>query len=101
MWDIAGRGATAAIYVCCIFLGPSLGPIIAGLYADMSRPRLLLINLSSSITESHLGWRWVFWVMMIFAGACTLLAIIILPETYAPVLLRKKVCVDSIRISAT
>ena len=39
---------------------------------------------------SSLGWRWVFWVMMIFAGSCTLLAWVFLPETYAPVLLAWK-----------
>ena len=40
-----------------------------------------------SLTTSYLGWRWVFWIMMIFAGTCTLLAFAFLPETYAPVLL--------------
>ena len=43
---------------------------------------------------SFLGWRWVFWIMMIFAGTCTVLALILLPETYAPVLLQWKVCLS-------
>jgi hypothetical protein len=30
--------------------------------------------------------------MMIFAGACTIFMILTLPETYAPVILLKKVC---------
>jgi DHA1 family multidrug resistance protein-like MFS transporter len=44
-----------------------------------------------SITVSHLGWRWVFWVMMMFAGFCTLLGAAFLPETCEPVLLAQKV----------
>jgi hypothetical protein len=44
-----------------------------------------------SITVSHLGWRWVFWVMMIFAGFCALFGRCFLPETFEPVLLAKKV----------
>ncbi|KAJ7670295.1 major facilitator superfamily domain-containing protein [Mycena rosella] len=51
-----------------------MGPIVAGY-----------------IIESSISWRWVFWVMMIFAGSCTFGAILVLPETYAPVLLLKKV----------
>jgi DHA1 family multidrug resistance protein-like MFS transporter len=43
-----------------------------------------------SITTSSLGWRWVFWVMMIIAGSCTLLGLFFLPETFAPVLLTRK-----------
>ena len=43
-----------------------------------------------SITTSSLGWRWVFWVSMMFAGSCTLLGFFFLPETFAPVLLTRK-----------
>jgi MFS family permease len=48
------------------------------------------IILLCSITASSLGWRWVFWVMMIFAGSCTLLCLFFLPETFSPVLLARK-----------
>lgn len=40
-------------------------------------------------STSNLGWRWVFLVMMILAGSCTLLSLFV-PETYAPVLLAQK-----------
>jgi DHA1 family multidrug resistance protein-like MFS transporter len=43
------------------------------------------------VVESYLGWRWVFWIMMIFAGVCTVIMLFTLPETYAPVILQKKV----------
>ena len=39
---------------------------------------------------SPIGWRWIFWIMMIFAGVCTVLAFLLLPETYAPILLQWK-----------
>ncbi|KIY53724.1 MFS polyamine transporter [Fistulina hepatica ATCC 64428] len=73
IWDATGRGPARAAFLFCLFLGPTIGPIIGGF-----------------VTESYLGWRWVFWVMMIFAGACTLLMFITIPETYAPVLMWKK-----------
>jgi MFS family permease len=48
-------------------------------------------NHKNSVATSDLGWRWVFWVMMIFAGACTVVGLVFLPETYAPTLLARKV----------
>lgn len=49
------------------------------------------MGVSYSIVESSVTWRWVFWVMFFFAAGCTLVMIPLLPETYAPVLLRRKV----------
>jgi MFS transporter, DHA1 family, multidrug resistance protein len=42
------------------------------------------------VVESQLGWRWVFWIMMIYAAACTVIMFVILPETFTPVLLATK-----------
>lgn len=36
------------------------------------------------------GWRWVQGLLAIFAGALWILASLIVPETYAPVLLRRR-----------
>ncbi|OBZ78053.1 putative transporter mfs2 [Grifola frondosa] len=73
IWDPITRGTATAMFSAGVFLGPVLGPIAGGFLA-----------------ESFLGWRWIFWIMMIFAGTCTAIAIIFLPETFAPVLLQKK-----------
>ncbi|KAH9944642.1 MFS general substrate transporter [Amylocystis lapponica] len=72
IWDPIHRGHGTCLFIAGVFLGPVLGPIVGGFVA-----------------QSYLGWRWVFWVMMIFAGVCTLF-VFLLPETYAPVLLQKK-----------
>ncbi|SJX62955.1 probable mfs-multidrug-resistance transporter [Sporisorium reilianum f. sp. reilianum] len=73
MWDPIGRGFAMSLFSCAVFIGPVLGPIIGGF-----------------VTQSYLGWRWVFWVMLIFAGVCWLMILLFLPETFAPVLLARK-----------
>lgn len=55
-----------------------------------------LVVVCPSIIERGVSWRWIFWVMMIFAAACTLIALLFLPETYAPIILLKKVRCHSI-----
>ncbi|SNX84458.1 probable mfs-multidrug-resistance transporter [Melanopsichium pennsylvanicum] len=73
MWDPVGRGFAMSLFSCAVFIGPVLGPIIGGF-----------------VTQSYLGWRWVFWVMMIFAGLCWIFIVLFMPETFAPVLLMRK-----------
>ncbi|KAJ7461146.1 MFS polyamine transporter [Mycena latifolia] len=74
IWSVETRGLATSMFSASVFLGPVMGPIVAGY-----------------IVDSALSWRWVFWVMMIFAGSCTLVMVLALPETYAPVLLLNKV----------
>ncbi|KZS90135.1 MFS polyamine transporter [Sistotremastrum niveocremeum HHB9708] len=73
IWDPVTRGTAASIFSASVFIGPVIGPMIGGY-----------------LTMSHLGWRWIFWIMMIFAGLCWVLAFLFLPETFAPYLLLKK-----------
>ncbi|KAJ7611271.1 major facilitator superfamily domain-containing protein [Roridomyces roridus] len=75
VWSTDKRGLSMSLWSTSAFLGPVLGPIIAGFIVD----------------STSLNWRWVFWVGMMFAGACTLFTAIFLPETYAPVILLRKV----------
>ncbi|KAE9394341.1 MFS general substrate transporter [Gymnopus androsaceus JB14] len=67
IWPAEGRGPATSLFTASVFLGPVLGPLVAGF-----------------IAESTLKWNWTFWVMFIFAGASTILMIVLLPETYAP-----------------
>ncbi|KAM6494752.1 Major facilitator superfamily domain containing protein [Amanita muscaria] len=73
MFSAESRGIAMNLLGACIFLGPVFGAIISGF-----------------TVENGLGWRWVYWITMIFTGACTLAVILLIRETYAPVILLKK-----------
>jgi MFS family permease len=62
-----------SLFTTSVFIGPMLGPIV-----------------SCFILDSGASWRWIFWVMTLFAGTCTLIVIPTIPETYAPVILMEK-----------
>lgn len=61
-----------AMYSASPFLGPGLGPLISG-----------FIN-------QHVSFRWTFYVMIMWSGVMFLLVCLLVPETYEPVLLRRK-----------
>lgn len=73
MWHPKDRGVVSAIYATAPFMGPVIGPIISGW-----------------IAETVLGWRFNFWLMLIFSTIALVLGTILTPETYAPALLRKR-----------
>ncbi|TGZ77077.1 MFS general substrate transporter [Ascodesmis nigricans] len=76
LWPRERLGYVAmGLFTMTAFLGPVLGPIIGG---------YLVQNLSADQ-----GWRWCFWFLLIFSGACSLNWSWI-PETYTPTLLEKK-----------
>jgi multidrug resistance protein len=64
------RGRVIALYMTCTTFGPLIGPIASGYVGVVS-------------------WRWAYWVMLILA-AVTWPALILLPETYGPVVLQRK-----------
>lgn len=66
------RGLAMSIFSAAPFMGPVLGPIIGGFLG---------------MTE---GWRWVNGLMAIWAGAMLIAVAFLVPETYHPVLLRKR-----------
>ena len=67
------RGAAMAIWGMGPMAGPVIGPVIGGFVAQAK------------------GWRWAFWLQVIIAGAILVVGIIFLRETYAVVLLERKV----------
>ncbi|TFK26393.1 MFS general substrate transporter [Coprinopsis marcescibilis] len=74
IFNFRERGLASAIYATVPFLGPVIGPIVGGFVAE--NPRL--------------GWHFNFWLMFIFSTVSLFAGYFITPETYAPVLLRKR-----------
>ncbi|KAL6708520.1 hypothetical protein ACN47E_002783 [Coniothyrium glycines] len=66
------RGLAMSLFSAAPFMGPVLGPIIGGFLG---------------MTE---GWRWVNGLMAIWAGALLIVVACLVPETYPPVLLRRR-----------
>ncbi|KAI0181613.1 major facilitator superfamily transporter [Hypoxylon sp. FL1284] len=69
--DPVTRGRAMAWFMATTVFGPLMAPIISG------------------FCSTSIGWRWTFWVGLIFAGL-TLAMLLALPETYAPVLLSRR-----------
>lgn len=72
MFPARQRGLALSIFAAAPFMGPTLGPIVGGFVGET------------------IGWRWVMGVTAIFTGALWVLGTFTIPETYAPVLLRKR-----------
>ncbi|KAI1623162.1 putative MFS multidrug transporter [Exophiala viscosa] len=72
LFEAKQRGVAMAAFSAAPFLGPTVGPIVGGFLAEGA------------------GWRWLFGLLTIFAGVLTVVAILVMPETYAPVLLRER-----------
>lgn len=72
MFPAKQRGLAMSVFAAAPFLGPVLGPIMGG-----------FIGMNA-------GWRWVMGFLAAFSGAVWIVGTLFLPETYAPVLLRKR-----------
>ncbi|KAI1766049.1 MFS general substrate transporter [Hypoxylon sp. FL1150] len=72
MFSARERGLAAAIYATAPFLGPSIGPIAGG-----------FLGVGG-------GWRWVEGLMAAFTGLLWIICSLLVPETYAPILLRRR-----------
>ncbi|KAK0934373.1 MFS siderochrome iron transporter 1 [Friedmanniomyces endolithicus] len=72
MFAAKQRGLAMALFAAAPFMGPVLGPIVGGFVGET------------------IGWRWVEGIMAIFTGTLWILGALFLPETYPPVILRKR-----------
>ncbi|KAI1205012.1 MFS general substrate transporter [Annulohypoxylon truncatum] len=72
MFPASERGQAMAVFAAAPFLGPVLGPIIGG-----------FLGIGA-------GWRWVMGFLAAFSGALWIAGAFLVPETYAPVLLRRR-----------
>ena len=73
LWDADQRGVALAIFSLAPFAGPALAPIVSGILA-----------------VKNISWRWMFWILTIFAGVCLAAIVFLLPETYVPYMLHKE-----------
>ncbi|KAF7504779.1 MFS siderochrome iron transporter 1 [Endocarpon pusillum] len=72
MFTAEERGLATSLFAAAPFLGPALGPIVGGFVGQ------------------NIGWRWIEGIMAIFTGVLAIIGGLLVPETYAPVLLRKR-----------
>ncbi|EME50399.1 hypothetical protein DOTSEDRAFT_69055 [Dothistroma septosporum NZE10] len=72
MFPSKERGLAMSLFAAAPFMGPVLGPIVGGFAGET------------------IGWRWVEGIMAIFTGVLWILGTLLVPETYAPVILRKR-----------
>ncbi|EPS93497.1 hypothetical protein FOMPIDRAFT_1026518 [Fomitopsis schrenkii] len=73
IWDASTRGEALAYFTLAPFAGPTLGPLVSGFMA-----------------VAGVDWRWIFWLLAIFAGVCLIIIIFTLPETFIPILTCRK-----------
>ncbi|KAF2428829.1 putative MFS multidrug transporter [Tothia fuscella] len=66
------RGLATSIFASAPFLGPAVGPVIGGFLGEAG------------------GWRWLTGFLAAFSGLCWFLGTAFVPETYSPLLLRKR-----------
>ncbi|KAI9810301.1 MAG: MFS siderochrome iron transporter 1 [Pycnora praestabilis] len=72
MFPASQRGLAMSIFASAPFLGPTIGPIVGGFVGET------------------VGWRWVEGVMAIFTGLLCIVGALTIPETYSPVLLKRR-----------
>ena len=66
------RGPASGVFSIAPFLGPAIGPIVGGFLGEAG------------------GWVWVEGCMAIFTGVLLIACCLFVPETYAPVILRRR-----------
>ncbi|KAJ4124972.1 hypothetical protein NW768_009313 [Fusarium equiseti] len=71
LWSPLERGNAMAGFSAMVWVGPALGPVIAG------------------FLELKKDWQWSFYVLLWLGGA-TAIIMLTIPETHAPTLLKKK-----------
>ena len=72
LFDKSELSLPMMVYTASPFIGPEVGPILGG-----------FIN-------QYTDWRWTFYVILIWAGFELVMIILFVPETYHPVVLKKK-----------
>ncbi|ORY11105.1 major facilitator superfamily domain-containing protein [Clohesyomyces aquaticus] len=75
LYEAEERGKAMALFGIGPLFGPVFGPVIGG------------------FVTQHLSWRWTFWLNVVLAGIFTILAAVLMRETFEPILLEHKAAV--------
>ncbi|KAG0140958.1 hypothetical protein CROQUDRAFT_725879 [Cronartium quercuum f. sp. fusiforme G11] len=71
--EASQRGIGLGIFSLAPFAGPALGPVVSG-----------------TLESAGISWRWVYWISSIIAAISWILLLIGIPETYPPIILKRK-----------
>ena len=72
VWPPNQRGRSLALYNLVPLLGAAVGPIVGGFITQRTT------------------WRWMFWSMSALQGCIAIASLLVLKETYGPIILQKK-----------
>ena len=72
IFSIKERGLAMSLFASAPFMGPVVGPILSGFLSEAA------------------GWRWVSALMTILSAIFFVLSLVVIPETYAPVILSSR-----------
>ncbi|CDK27895.1 unnamed protein product [Kuraishia capsulata CBS 1993] len=72
MWLAKDRGLAMTVFSAAPFLGPVIGPLVGGYIGD------------------NAGWRWIYWVLMIFVGCVYVVMVAVIPETHHNTILKRR-----------
>ncbi|KAF2791975.1 MFS general substrate transporter [Melanomma pulvis-pyrius CBS 109.77] len=72
LFDRDNRGAASAVLALAPLLGPILGPVAGGFVAQ------------------ELGWRWIFYIVLMMTGVVTAAVLIVMRESMESILLARK-----------
>lgn len=72
MFEGSDRGVAMSIFSTAPFIGPVIGPLIGGYIGD------------------NAGWRWLYWVFLIFSGVVYAFVVVFVPETSHSQILKKR-----------
>ena len=82
-----------SIFAAAPFLGPVIGPVGKSYPLPSGYLRAVQTNkrgVAGGFLGMKAGWRWVMGLLAAFAGSLWIVAGLIVPETYSPVLLRRR-----------
>jgi multidrug resistance protein len=72
MFEGSDRGIAMSVFSAAPFIGPVVGPLIGGYIGD------------------NAGWRWLYWVLLIFSGVVYAAVFVLVPETSHSQILKRR-----------